>query len=211
MPRETNGSKFLPYDKSAPTQQQWSAAAIGRDESAGKFLPQVRNRGRCGWVVRCADDQVAARVAHVLGGERTATASETAVTVYDDVGVVMDGADLTDINDLLPRPHRDDGAQCRCTAYWRKRRGAAQLGYGPVPTCEVGFRLAEAPALGRFVVLSSSWDFAASIPHLRAELADSPTRTCHCQLRLVREEHPTEDGRLVTYHRPAVIVSEKPA
>ncbi|MEV7523719.1 hypothetical protein [Streptomyces sp. NPDC091371] len=191
----------------------------------GRFSAMARVDGRpvtlSGWRVAVKDQTVARKVADLLGGSVfTATHGAEVMTERDSLPIMVSANDISlcmalrsgndswhvcDGSTLL-RPEGDRGTPCGCASGLRERRAAARAGRGAVPEVTIAFRLAGAIRLGAFVLLSSSWDLAASIPLVLATMEDCRDSSL-CTLRLRREEFTTSGGVLVTYKRPEISVT----
>lgn len=77
-----------------------------------------------------------------------------------------------------------------------------------MPRVIITFHLCDAPGLGFFNMVSSSWDFATSILHGRAALV-SGQRGADSRLALIREERTTRSGQVITYRRPGLLVNAR--
>jgi len=104
-----------------------------------------------------------------------------------------------------PRP-------CQCPPTLAGRWQAAKQGRGCEPLIHVTFRLAQAPALGRFVLASATWTFAdhaAVSTQIKAELRRHQ-RPVHARLGLDRAIHTTRNGTTFAFTRPTITILRRP-
>ncbi|GGJ53550.1 hypothetical protein GCM10010121_075390 [Streptomyces brasiliensis] len=164
---------------------QFLSIRLNSGEPVGQFTVGFHGRGQSGWMVHAVDECVASPLADVLGGLLLSDGAEV-ITRQDEIPVEVEPGDValrmvptgaeSSEEALVPQPHQVDGPQCSCRPYWRSRRDAAKGGLGAVPEDTIIFRLVDAPGLGCFSITSSSWNFAASVPHVQAELAQDRGR-----------------------------------
>jgi hypothetical protein len=105
----------------------------------------------------------------------------------------------------LLEPLGADGEPCGCGPTLVERKAAARAGRGPKPEVQLRFRLSELPEAGTFELVSTSWEFAESLPSLERALNDVG-RPALCVLRYELVEFTTRSGVEVTYRKPAVEV-----
>lgn len=177
------------------------------------------------WRVTTGDPEVAAAVAHLLGGqpEETETTSENCIEVItgtDKVKVVIDGPDsitsdmkLWNGSALIHHcdgveflsPEEDRGKTCGCPALMEDRKAAAKTRRGPSPSISVVFRLADDYDLGRFRFTTGSWTLAEVLHNVENAL-DRVGGEALAELHLELVEYTTKKGRDVSYRKPVIRV-----
>ncbi|MGV4924120.1 hypothetical protein [Streptomyces sp. BHT-5-2] len=110
-----------------------------------------------------------------------------------------DGVEFTDPED--PRRGQPSG----CPATVQERKAAAKAGHGPKPVQRIEFRLADAPELGKFRLMTGSWDFMKSLESLWREL-EAVGGPALCSLGLELVEFTTKSGVDVAYRKPVLKV-----
>ncbi|MFJ7902228.1 hypothetical protein ACIQ6V_17330 [Streptomyces sp. NPDC096198] len=181
------------------------------------------------WRVTTDDADVAARVAHFLGGgpqtnEGGGNLAHEVLTSRDRVRVIMDGPDAVAARMLLRggkgvihecdgsqylSPEEDKGQPCGCPPLLEDKRLAARDCRGPAPSIDLTFRIAAAPMLGEFHFVTGSWQLAAQLSDLTDALkrVDGPA-VCDLTMELV--VYTTKAGRGVCYRKPVVTVLGSP-
>nr|WP_269084532.1 hypothetical protein [Streptomyces sp. PCS3-D2] len=206
-----------------------SAARAGRFHTGriSDGLPQALDA----WRVTTDDADVAARVAHLLGGEPQpnegtggAGLAYEVLTSRESVRVLMNGPEavaahmvlrgrtgiIHDCNGVeLLSPEEKKGQPCGCPPLLEDRKLAARHGRGPMPCVDITFRIAAAPGLGAFHFMTHSWQMAAQL----SDLTDALERVngpAVCDLTLELVVYTTKAGRGVCYRKPAVTVLGSP-
>ncbi|MFB7643899.1 hypothetical protein ACFC0S_03115 [Streptomyces sp. NPDC056084] len=179
------------------------------------------------WRITTGDPEVAASVAEMYGGtpeewETTKEDSLEVMTAKDTIRVIVDGPDAISFRMALygmtGKPiHACDGVEftdqedtrfgqpCGCPTTLPERKAAAKAGHGPKPDQRVTFRLAENPDLGKFRLVSSSWEFMKGIETVWREL-EAVGRPATCDLNLELVEFTTKSGIDVSYRKPVLKV-----
>ncbi|WP_369356458.1 hypothetical protein [Streptomyces sp. cg2] len=114
-----------------------------------------------------------------------------------------DGVEFTAPED--PRRGQPSG----CPATVQERKAAAKAGHGPKPDQRIEFRLADAPELGKFRLMTGSWDFMKSLESLWREL-EAVGGPALCSLGLELVEFTTKSGVDVAYRKPVLKVLAPP-
>ncbi|MFI1201709.1 hypothetical protein ACH4VR_20040 [Streptomyces sp. NPDC020883] len=158
--------------------------------------------------------------------ETTKEDSLEVLTDTDSVKVIVDGPDAISFRMALygvaGRPtHACDGVEFTepedprrgqpsgCPATVQERKAAAEAGHGPKPDQRIEFRLADAPELGKFRLMTGSWDFMKSLESLWREL-EAVGGPALCSLGLELVEFTTKSGVDVAYRKPVLKVLAPP-
>ncbi|HVK25204.1 MAG TPA: hypothetical protein VM677_27930 [Actinokineospora sp.] len=184
------------------------------------------------WRVVSDDEDVADRIAGLYGGEVVTNADEEARDRFDvetttaSVGIVIERAgDLRSRMALYGNngpihvcdgayfvsghPAEDKvGAECGCPMSLADRKAEAKAGTGPKPDITLKFRLADEPDLGYFLFTTGSWSLVNDLGEIEKALEDAPVTA---ELRLELVEYTTKKGKDVSYTRPVIDVTGKPA
>ncbi|MEU5305993.1 hypothetical protein ACH4YO_19150 [Streptomyces noursei] len=179
------------------------------------------------WRITTGDPEVGKAVADLYGGtpqpwETSKEDSLEVLTGADSVKVIVDGPDAISFRMALygmtGKPiHACDGVEftdpedprhgqpCGCPTTVQERKAAAKAGHGPKPDQRLEFRLYDAPELGKFRLMTGSWDFMKSLESLWRELeaVGGPAR---CTLSLELVEFQTKSGVDVAYRKPVLTV-----
>ncbi|MEU6423222.1 recombination directionality factor [Streptomyces spiralis] len=94
---------------------------------------------------------------------------------------------------------------CGCGPTLAERKAAARAGHGPKPEVYLRFRLNDLPEAGTFQLVSTSWEFAKSLPSLEHALSEVGDPAL-CVLRYELVEFTTRSGIEVSYRKPVVEV-----
>ncbi|MFD9486387.1 hypothetical protein ACFWBX_20870 [Streptomyces sp. NPDC059991] len=176
------------------------------------------------------DADVATRVASFLGGEPQRNEggggglAHEVLTSRESVRILLDGPDavaarmvLQGIKGIIHEcdgveflsPEEKKGQPCGCPPLFENRKLAAKNGRSPMPSIDITFRIAAAPALGPFHFMTTSWQMAAQLSDLlnALERVDGPA-VCDLTMELV--VYTTKTGRSVCYRKPVVTVLGTP-
>ncbi|MEV3856081.1 hypothetical protein AB0J38_17370 [Streptomyces sp. NPDC050095] len=177
------------------------------------------------WRVTTGDPDVADEVARLFGGtpqewETTKEDNREVLTGADSVRVIVAGADAISARMALYgmqgpihvcdgveflEPEEDRGKPCGCPPDFKDRRASAKSGRGPKPDIRISFRLADAPDLGVFRLVTSSWDFTKTLPATLNAL-DRAGGPVLAELALELVEFKTSAGVDVKYRHPVLKV-----
>ncbi|KIZ14503.1 hypothetical protein [Streptomyces natalensis] len=177
------------------------------------------------WRITTGDPEVADAVAGLYGGtpqewETTKEDNREVLTTADSVRVIVEGAEAISSRMALYgmqgvihacdgvsflEPEEDRGKPCGCPTDFKERRALAKSGRGPKPDIRISYRLADAPHLGVFRLVTSSWDFTRSLPATLTAL-DKVQGPALCDLYLELVEFTTSAGVDVTYRHPLLKV-----
>lgn len=184
------------------------------------------------WRVVSDDEDVADRMAELYGGELTVSPDEDARDRYDvettsaEVAIIIETADalrsrmalygsngpihVCDGAYFVPGHPVEDkvGAECGCPMSLADRKAEAKAGTGPKPDITLKFRLADDPGLGYFLFTTGSWSLVNDLNDIERSLLDAPVTAL---LRLELVEYTTKKGKDVSYTRPVIEVTGKPA
>lgn len=182
------------------------------------------------WRITTGDPEVAKAVSELFGGtpEEWETTKEDGLQVLSDrdsVKVVVDNADAVTFRMALygmqGQPiHSCDGVEfndsedtrfgqpCGCPTTLQERKAAAKAGHGPKPDMRIAFRLADDPELGKFRLMTGSWEFLKSIETVWRDL-DAVGGPALCTLKLELVEFTTKSGIEVSYRKPVLQVHGK--
>ncbi|UQA92850.1 recombination directionality factor [Streptomyces halobius] len=198
---------------------------VGRFRAGQK----LNNRlvGLKAWRVTTGDPEVGKAVAELYGGapqawETTKEDSLEVLTDADAVKVIVDDPDAVTFRMALygmtGRPiHVCDGVEftdeedprngqpCGCPQTLQERKAAAKAERGPKPDQRVEFRLHDAPELGKFRLMTGSWDFMKSLESVWREL-EAVGGPALCTLSLELVEFQTKSGVDVAYRKPVLKV-----
>ncbi|WP_172384875.1 hypothetical protein [Streptomyces sp. MNP-20] len=190
---------------------------------------QINNRpvGLKSWRVTTGDPEVAKAVADQYGGqaeewETTKEDNLQVLTEADAIKVVVDGPDALTFRMALygmtGKPiHACDGVEftdtedprhgqpCGCPQTLQERKAAAKAGHGPKPDQRITFRLADNPELGRFRLMTGSWEFMKAMETMWREL-EAVGGPALCTLKLELVEFTTKAGVEVSYRKPVLVV-----
>ncbi|MFI8522318.1 hypothetical protein ACIGEZ_31555 [Streptomyces sp. NPDC085481] len=208
---------------------QSSAARAGRFHQGR--LSDGRPQTLDAWRVTTDDADVAARVAGFLGGEPRpnegtggAGLAYEVLTSRESVRVLLDGPDAVAAHMVLRgskgiihecdgveflSPEKKKGQPCGCPPLLEDRKLAARNGRGPMPSIDITFRIAAAPALGTFHFMTGSWQMTAQL----SELTDALERVggpAVCDLAMELVVYTTKTGKGVCYRKPVVTVLGSP-
>ncbi|MBL1096194.1 hypothetical protein JK363_05840 [Streptomyces sp. 205] len=101
-------------------------------------------------------------------------------------------------------PDERIGKLCKCPQSAADRRAQAKSGYGPHPSTNIFFRLADNFFLGVFKFHSTSWLLAENIQNIRNTLLNSHDKVL-CELSIETVEFTPADGGLsMRYRKPAI-------
>ncbi|MFD9813973.1 hypothetical protein [Streptomyces sp. NPDC059080] len=201
----------------------FAADFVGRFR-AGQLLNN-RPVALSAWRVTTGDPDVADEVARLYGGapqewETTKEDNREVLTGADSVRIIVDGADAISARMALYGmqgpihvcdgvefldPEEDRGKPCGCPTDFKDRRAAAKSGRGPKPDIRISFRLADAPELGVFRLVTSSWEFTKTLPATLTAL-DKVDGPAACDLALELVEFTTAAGVDVAYRKPVLKV-----
>ncbi|MEU5429020.1 hypothetical protein AB0H73_25985 [Streptomyces olivoreticuli] len=199
------------------------------DDTVGRFHGGRQENGipvaLAEWRVTTGDPEVAAAVAHLMGGTPVETDSTSenfieVLTTTDKVKIVLSGADSI-TSDLklwngpslihhcdgveFLSPDEDKGKPCHCPALMEDRKAAAKSKRGPAPSIAVTFRLAEDYDLGLFRLQTGSWKLAEVLHEVENAL-DRVGSEALAELSLELVEFTTKAGRDVSYRKPVIRV-----
>lgn len=211
-----------------------SRPKVKSSDFAGRFRAgmQLNNRPVSleHWRITAGDPEVAKAVHELFGGsapEEWETTKEDALQVLterDAVKVVVDSADdvtfrmalygmqgpihVCDGVEFTDPEDAQYGKPCGCPSTVQERKALAKAGRGPKPDCRITFRLADDPALGKFRLMTGSWDFTKSLERVWADL-DEVGGPALCTLRLELVKFTTKSGVNVEYRKPVLQVHGK--
>ncbi|MEU7186447.1 hypothetical protein [Streptomyces sp. NPDC045369] len=179
------------------------------------------------WRITTGDPEVGKAVAALYGGtpqswETTKEDSTEVLTEANTVKVIVDGPDAVTFRMALygmtGKPiHACDGVEftdsedprhgqpCGCPQTLQERKAAAKNGHGPKPDQRLEFRLADDPELGKFRLMTGSWDFMKSLEGMWREL-EAVGGPALCSLSLELVEFTTKSGVDVAYRKPVLKV-----
>ncbi|MFD8749929.1 hypothetical protein ACFV0O_02920 [Kitasatospora sp. NPDC059577] len=146
--------------------------------------------GEPGWRIATASRKAALVLAPLVGATEARTASEATnvhdlQTGRDEFTISVDGAHSLSSR-MVMRGRRGmhmcdgirfvettgaEGTPCGCPPTWPQRRAASRAGRGPKPEIALVFRLPDAPELGYFDLVSSSWLSMEEVQALAAVLS----------------------------------------
>lgn len=208
-----------------------SRPKVYSSDFVGRFRAGQQLNGRPvalkSWRITTGDPDVGKAVAELYGGapEEWETTKEDGLQVLTDadaIKVVVDGPDAVTFRMALygmaGKPiHACDGVEfidsedprvgqpCGCPQTLPERKAAAKAGHGPKPDQRVEFRLADDPELGKFRLMTGSWEFMKSIETVWREL-EAVGGPALCTLRLELVEFTTKSGIDVSYRKPVLQV-----
>jgi len=196
---------------------------FGADEIVGRVRAGQQIQGRpialSEWRFTSGDPAVASAVAEMFGGEpeKWETQSDEALEVLTTTAVLP--VELTSLSSEFVlwtnksnRPIRacngivqtdELKTSCVCPSDLREHKDAAKVGTACQPSVRAVFRLTAAPDLGLFRFNSASWQLAAAVEALEADLAERGG-TSDATLALELVEYQTKAGRDVRYTRPVI-------
>ncbi|MBA0054310.1 hypothetical protein E0L36_26700 [Streptomyces sp. AJS327] len=208
-----------------------SRPKVHSSDFVGRFRAgmQLNNRpvSLSEWRITTGDPEVAKAVSELFGGtpEEWETTKEDGLQILtdrDSVKVVVDGPDSVTFRMALygmqGKPtHACDGVEfidsddprfgqpCGCPTALAERKAAAKAGYGPKPDQRITFRLADDPELGKFRLMTGSWEFMKSIERVWSDL-EAVGGPALCTLKLELVEFTTKSGIAVSYRKPVLQV-----
>jgi len=181
------------------------------------------------WLLTTSDDQLAARIATLLGGRLHTDDGDDQESTYrvltDDaaIDVLLDGPQgirlrmlrrhgSTVLRCCNGRTQRTPfGTQpCQCPPTLKGRWQAAKEGHGCEPLVHIVFRLAADPTLGRFLLSSATWRFADHAITVKAALYRQHDMPVHARLAIDRALHTTSSGTTFAYTRPTITIVPTP-
>lgn len=200
-------------------------------EYAGRFRAgmQLNNRpvALSEWRVTTGDQAVADRIAGLYGGspESWDTKKDDVLQVLtetDAVKVIVENADAVSFRmalygmqgpvhvcdgvDFIDPEDPQFGQPCGCPSDLKAKKDGAKAGRLPKPDIRVTFHLADAPELGKFKLMTGSWDFLKSLETVWADL-DAVTGPASATLRLKVVDYFSQNlGKQVTYRHPELQV-----
>ncbi|MGG7570360.1 hypothetical protein [Streptomyces sirii] len=203
----------------------YSSDFVGRFRAGQKL--NGRPVGLSAWRITTGDPEVGKAVANLYGGipqswETTKEDSLEVLSDADTVKIIVDGPDAVSFRMALygmtGKPiHACDGVEftdsedprvgqpCGCPQTLQERKAAAKAGHGPKPDQRVEFRLADDPELGKFKLLTGSWDFMKTLEGVWREL-EAVGGPALCTLSLEPVEFTTKSGVDVSYRKPVLKV-----
>lgn len=201
---------------------------FGADEIVGRVRAGQQIQGRpvalSEWRFTSGDPAVASAVAEMFGGtpEKWETQSDEALEVLTTTAVLP--VELTSLSSEFVlwgranRPIRSCNgiiqgdelkSTCVCPSDTREHKDAAKAGTACQPSVRAVFRLTAAPDLGLFRFNSASWQLAAAVEQLEADLTERGG-TSDATLALELVEYQTKAGRDVRYTRPVIELAAMP-
>ena len=196
---------------------------FGADDIVGRVRAGQQIQGRpvalSEWRFTSGDPAVASSVAELFGGspEKWETQSDEALEVLTTTAVLP--VELTSLTSEFVmwtnksnRPVRacngivqtdELKSTCVCPSDLREHKDAAKVGTACQPSVRAVFRLTAAPDLGLFRFNSASWQLAAAVEQLEADLTERGG-TSEATLALELVEYTTKTGRDVRYTRPVI-------
>ncbi|WP_411977214.1 hypothetical protein [Streptomyces decoyicus] len=180
------------------------------------------------WLVTTTNEEVAVTVSGLYGGRpRRRDRQQEAIELMldrDAIAVNIDGPGsvinrmvleqeegrgpihVCDGSNLL-EPMGNAGDPCGCPESLFGRKAAARSGHGPKPDSRLAFRLAAAPGVGMFVLVSSSWAFFDSLSAAVLDM-ERGASGARMEIRLQRKVVTTRSGMAVSYVHPILSVAE---
>jgi hypothetical protein len=176
------------------------------------------------WLVAASDCDVAARVARILGGRPEADDGDDqesicyVLTGHAEIDVLLDGPQaillhmlrrhgstvLRSCNSRTQQtPHGE--RPCQCPAALKARWEVAKTGRGCEPLIHLTCRLADDPALGRFLFSSAAWTFAEHASAVRVAIGRC-RRPVLTRLGIDRALHATAGGTTFACTQPTLMV-----
>ncbi len=179
------------------------------------------------WRVTVADPNVARAVAELYGGtpEEWETTRDDALQILTDresVDVIVDDADavtfrmalygmqgpihVCDGIEFVDPEDPQYGRPCGCPTELRDRKAGAKAGKLPKPDIRVAFHLADDPSLGRFRLMTGSWDFLKALEDVWNDL-DRVGGPALCRLSLHQVDFWSDNlGKQITYRHPKLSI-----
>ena len=201
---------------------------FGADDIVGRVRAGQQIQGRpvalSEWRFTSGDPAVASAVAELFGGspEKWETQSDEALEVLTTTAVLpVELTSLTSEFVLWGRSNKpirtcngivqgdELKTTCVCPSDTSDHKAAARAGTACQPSVRAVFRLAAAPDLGLFRFNSASWQLAAAVEKLEADLADRGG-TAEATLALEVVEYTTKAGRDVRYTKPVIELATLP-
>ncbi|WP_329348877.1 hypothetical protein OG226_11950 [Streptomyces sp. NBC_01261] len=203
---------------------------VSEDTSVGRFHVARQCGGSpvalSAWRVTTDDRDLADALAELYGGVPEASVSADCfgyevLTRRDAVSIMVNGSQSLALRMVLRGAgetfHVCDGVKlleplgagdepCGCGPTLAERKTAARTGRGPKPEAHLRFRLSDLPEAGTFQLVSTSWEFAESLPVLEHAL-DEAGGPALCVLRYELVEFTTRSGVEVSYRTPVVEVA----
>jgi hypothetical protein len=227
MPRPQPPANSCP--QAAPLQRHALPSAMVQpaDHIDGRLryatLVNGRTRILPTWLLTTSDRHVAARVAMLLGGELNiddhgGEQSYQVLTRYAQLDVLLDGPQaillhmlrrhgstvLRSCNSRTQQtPHGE--RPCQCPAALKARWEVAKTGRGCEPLIHLTCRLADDPALGRFLFSSAAWTFAEHASAVRVAIGRC-RRPVLTRLGIDRALHATAGGTTFACTQPTLMV-----
>jgi hypothetical protein len=175
------------------------------------------------WLLTTCDRHVAARAAMLLGGELNidddrVEQSYQVLTQSAELDVLLDGPQAillrmlrrhgsTIVRSCNSRTQQTPHGErpCQCPVALKGRWEVAKTGRGCEPLIHLTCRLADDPALGRFLFSSAAWTFAehASAVRVAIRRCRGPVLT---RLGIDRALHATASGATFAYTQPTLMV-----
>ena len=201
---------------------------FGADDIVGRVRAGQQISGRpvalSDWRFTTGDPAVASAVAEMYGGspEKWETQSDEALEVLSTTSVLsVELTGLTSEFVLWGRSNRpirtcngtvqadELKSTCVCPSDIKEHKEQGKAGTACQPSVRALFRLSAAPDLGLFRFNSASWQLAAAVNDLEADLAErGGTSAATLSLELV--EYTTKAGRDVRYTRPVIELAQLP-
>ena len=174
------------------------------------------------WLLTTSNRDVAAHVARLLGGELNiddgVQQSYQVLTRNAELDVLLDGPQAillrmlrrhgsTILRSCNTRTQQTSHGErpCQCPVALKARWEIAKTGRGCEPLIHLTCRLADDPALGRFLFSSAAWTFAEHASAVRVAIGRC-RRPVLTRLGIDRALHATASGTTFAYTQPTLMV-----